>query len=171
MTTTALLKRIEDEKEAARQAAWAERAAGEQRRRNPRWACDTLIRNGQITASQHTAAARYASLLERSHVENGAGGERVDGGDSDIHARLWDASISRSVARSARLFVLRAPSLIKTRMHVMDALFAFPQPTMAQMQRSPSGAKYPYEFAVRRIAGVLDLLDVFFTDRDRGYGR
>lgn len=169
--TTKLLRDIARDDEARRQEAWAERSAGETRKRNPRWACDTLARTGQIDADQHAAAQRYVSLLERSHVVTGGHDERTDGGSGDIHARLWDAAVSLQNARAARLFVLKAPSAIKTRMAVLDRLFAFPLPTMQQMQVSPSGGKYPYEFAVRRIAGVLDLLAIHFEDRDRGYGR
>lgn len=166
--TTKLLRDIARDDEARRQAAWADRSAG--RRRNPRWACDTLARTGQITADQHRAANRYASLIERSHLAGGGRQERVDGGDGDMHARLWDAAVCASAVRQARLFVLRAPSAIKTRMAVLDRLFALPHPTMAQMQCAPSGAKYPHDFAVRRIAGVLELLVIHFEDRERGMG-
>lgn len=166
--TTKLLRTIERDDEAKRQAAWAERSSGKRTQRNPRWACDTLARTGQITADQHKAAHRYASMIERCHLSSAGSLERVDGGAGDIHARLWDAAVCLSAARQARVFVLRAPSAIRTRMAVLDRLFAFPLPTMAQMQLAPSGAKYPYDFAVRRIAGVLDLLAIHFDDRDRG---
>lgn len=168
--TTKLLRDIARDDEARRQAAWAERSSGA-RKRPPRWACDTLARTGQITADQYAAANRYAALIERSHLAGAGSMERVDGGDGDIHARLWDAAVCASAVRQARVFVLSAPSAIKTRMAVLDRLFALPHPTMAQMQVSPSGAKYPHDFAVRRIAGVLELLVIHFDDRDRGYGR
>lgn len=174
-STTALLRRIEDEAEAKRQAAWAERKAsgstGRERQR-PRWCVDHLLSVGQITAEQHEAGRRYASVLERS-MPGGAGSDaKVDcsNAGADPHARMWDAAVSAETARAARLFVLRTKSASRNRMQTLDKVFAFPQPTMSVMQRSPSGSKLPYDYACRRIRHVLELLDVFWADVDRGYG-
>ena len=122
-STTALLRRIEDEREAKRQEAWANRGRADHKL--PVWACDTLLRNGDIGADLHDAAQRYRSAIERSQGVIGATGEKVDGGDGDPHARLWDASVARQVARTARSFVLASPCSLRKRAAVLDALFAF----------------------------------------------
>lgn len=174
-STTALLRRIEDEREAKRQEAWANRGRADHKL--PVWACDTLLRNGDIGADLHDAAQRYRSAIERSQGVIGATGEKVDGGDGDPHARLWDASVARQVARTARSFVLATPCSLRKRAAVLDALFAFdgehvtgPLPTMAKM-RVINAQRYSADYAVKRIVGVLELLALHFTMMDRGYGR
>lgn len=176
-STTALLRRIADEQEAKRQAAWAARASGDHERKLPVWAIDTLLRGGDITANMYDAGKRYRSAIERSQAAGGGGGPKVDGGDGDPHARLWDASVSLQVARTARSFVLRARSPIRTRATVLDRLFGWDGhnaisalPTMAQM-RQVNGQRYSADQAVRRMVGVLDLLAIHFCSIDRGYGR
>lgn len=175
-STTALLRRIEAEREAARQAAWAERAAPG--RKLPRWAVDHLLTTGQIGADLHSAASRYASAIERSQPGAGAGVEKIDGGLADPHARLWDAAVSAENVRAARLWVFRSRTAFRMRMPVLDRLFAFDghcvtgaRPTIAVMRMTATGDRLSYDTAVKRIVGVLDLLDAFWTDRDRGYGR
>lgn len=169
--TTALLRRIADEDEDARQLAWAERKEHGRAKRNPRWAVDHLLSVGQITADQHDAAKRLQSCLERSQPGYASGCEMVDGSRSDPHARLWDAAVCSSAVRQARIFVMATRSASKNRMLVMDKLFAFPAPTMAQMQRSASGSKLPYDYACKRIRHVLELLEIHWRDADRAYGR
>lgn len=163
-TTTALLARIAAEAEAARQAAWQARASGERKR--PRWAVDHLLGVGGISAEQHTAAHRYSNALERSQPGGRGPSPKVDGSGSDPHARMWDASVAHQVVRGARVFVLRAPSSARKRMAVLDALFAWPHPTMAKMTHIATGSKLPYTYAVKRIGTVLDLLDMYFAKCD-----
>lgn len=169
--TSALLRRIDDEKEAARQAAWAERKEHGRPKRNPIWACDSLIRDGDISSDLHDAGQRYASVLERSLPGGAVRYDRVDGGDADPHARIWDQAVCRTIALDGRLYVLHGRTAIRARMYVFDRLFAFPHPTFAQMRRSENGGRLQREHAVARIASVLELLRLFWEERDRGYGR
>lgn len=175
---TALLRRIEAETQQAAQAERDERLeearTGRRRRRNPKWAVDHLLDVGAITADQHGAAMRFALAIERSHLgTSGAGRDKVDGGGGDIHARLWDASVSAEVVRRARLFVLRSSSATKTRGAVLDRLFAFnghdvtgARPTMEKMRTNSLGSRLPYDYAMRRIVHVLKLLEAFFGVSD-----
>lgn len=162
--TTALLSRIAEEAEEARQAAWERRRIGEKRK--PKWACDHLLDGGYITAEQHSAAARYISLLERSQPGGGHAGDKVDGSRGDIHARLWDCAVSASIARAARSWVLNTATAHRKRMNVMDLLFRFPLPNMTKMTYTPRGGKLPYHYAVSRITAVLDMLVIFFAQHD-----
>jgi len=168
--TSALMRRIDDETEAKRQAAWAERKEHGRvgAKRNPKWACDTLVHAGQISSDQHEAAQRYASALERSLPGCAGSYERVDGGGSDPHARLWDQAVCRTIVLDGRLWVLKSRSTARSRMYVLDRLFAFPQPTIEQMRRSENGGRLQREHAINRIVAVLDLLRLFWDERDRG---
>jgi len=59
-----------------------------------RWCVHALLKTGHLAPSHHGAAVRLSRLIERGQGQGGsAGGERVDGGNADPHARAWDAAL------------------------------------------------------------------------------
>lgn len=178
-STTALLRRIERETEERIASEFADRLAasrtGTRAKGLPRWAVDQMLAAGDITPDQHSAAHRYRKALERSQPGGGGDRPKVDGGDSDPHARLWDAAQSAQVARTARSWVLASPSTRRTRARVLDRLFAFPCPSLERMRTQANAGKAGYRLprhdVVRRCVHVCELLEVFFEVMDAGYGR
>jgi hypothetical protein len=177
--TTALLRRIERENQTRIAAEYAERLeaarSGTRAKGLPRWAVDQMLAAGDISPDQHSAAHRYRKALERSQPGGGGNAPKVDGGDSDPHARLWDAAQSAQVARTARSWVLASPSTRRTRARVLDRLFAFPCPSLEKMRTQANGKtanhRLPRQDVVRRCAHVCELLEVFFEVMDVGYGQ
>ena len=169
-STTALLARIEREKHAAAQSERDDRLAqarGERQRIHaPKWAVDHLMSVGALTPDQHTAAHRYASALERALGGSGGGYERVDGGDNDPHARLWDMAVSAQTARAVRGFVLASGQRRPTTKPMLEALFSFPHPSMSMLRVRRSGAEVE-----RQVCNVVDLIEQAFQVLDAGYGR
>ena len=178
-STTALLRRIEREDRERIATEYAERLeaarSGTRAKGLPRWAVDQMLAAGDITPDQHSAAHRYRKALERSQPGGGGNAPKVDGGDSDPHARLWDAAQSAQVARTARSWVLASPSTRRTRARVLDRLFAFPCPSLEKMRFEANGKtaahRLPRHDVVRRCVHVCELLEVFFEVMDAGYGR
>ena len=179
-STTALLRRIECEDQARIAAQYAERLeasrTGTRAKGLPRWAVDQLLAAGDISPDQHSAAHRYRKALERSQPGGGGNAPKVDGGDSDPHARLWDAAQSAQVARTARSWVLASPSTRRSRARVLDRLFAFPCPSIEKMRfqanaNRKANHRLPRGDVVRRCVHVCELLEVFFEVMDAGYGR
>ena len=145
--TTALTRRCEREAReriAAEYAARLERArTGVRERRAIEWAVDRLVRDGLVDADTGRAARDYASAIDRSQPGGGGNRPKVDGGDSDPHARLWDASQSAYVARTARSWIWLVGGERQKTMPVLDALFAFdgrrstgPRPNLVMMREA-----------------------------------
>jgi hypothetical protein len=164
--TTALLRKIELQRAASVQEAWEDRRLGADRPMRV-WAVHPLLRAGDISGGMFDAALRLSSLLERSTEGGAAGGERVDGGCSDPHARAWDRAVSATASQAALSFVGHAAPTHRT---LLVRLFAFPQPTLGEL-RNMGSYRAKYERVSRPVAVLLGHLETHFDAIDRSYGR
>lgn len=175
MTMTALQRRIEREDEAKRQEAWADRAAGAQRKRT-KWAIDHLMDTGQITPDQHDAAQRFYAICVAANREPPLSGSSVvtpiqAAWDLSIAAdvrrleRVWGTEEARSIRSAMFSWVEAAPRTNKARMGLMRRLFTVPVPSWTVIRiRDPLGMP-------DRVSSLLDVMHAFWLDRDSAFGR
>ena len=164
---TALLRKIEIQDEAKRQAAWDERATPGRRR--TKWAVDHLLDTGQISTSQHDAAAALAVCIAVAAKPPPIGGSSANtihpGWDltmqAELHriARACGPAVAAQVARRARSWVLAAPRTTPKRIRLYDGLFAFPQ---VSWQRLTNGHASRDDLA-GQASGLLDVLIAFWA--------
>lgn len=187
-STTALLRKIDQQAEQSRQDAWDDRA-NRTRRRPPKWACDFLVDTGAITPEQHDAAMRLTALIERGYAGDPLAGSQADptphlawdtsfAADVGRTQRAWDRATSRESAAAAHLWVasvLRATNYKRSRtalLRTFTGLFGFdgsaivgPRATWKTIRgvnNCPTAEAW--------VCACLDALIAYFVEMDGGYG-
>lgn len=165
-----------------RAASWAERKEYGRASDRPEdvWAYTRLLRTGCISAVEHDAVIRLSRLWERSRPGGAVGGyERVQGGLSDPHARLFDAAVCGRLAENATHAVARR--LRAKQAAVFWAAFDFPHKSVADLAevyapRDEFGVRVSHN-AAQRVRTILmegaELLAAYFDGVDgdqKNYG-
>lgn len=151
----------------ATELAWRDRK--EHGRREPArdpWCVSSLFKAGHITSTQHGAAVRLSTLIERGQGQGGTGRlEFVDGSSADPHARQMDQAMCLRAAENAMHSVRQAlsgPDADRRRATLASAM-EFPHVSTASACRA---AGYGYGNHRSFIAGLVAALDILVIHFD-----